>query len=768
MNTIKGDWGTISMKIAFVLMAVSLTASAMTVEELKSAIAAVETGGTVEVSDDVEIAESLAVDKKLTLRGIGSKRPTIRRTASVTMFTIASTGDLTLENLIIDGNKGAGVTGRALDLSVGTMTLGVGAAIRDFKGPSIASGLINLSSSSYFVMKDGSEISGFENANWGLAVVVNRGATFDMKGGLITGCIGTSSLSAYANEYDGVVYLNEGVFNFSGGTITGNTSVNCVAGINFYSGTMTLSGDATCTNNVGGYANDMIPPRLNMPGTLSIGSDYKGWMTWYTTDRPTGSAIGGCTVRKSDGARYCYGFGRISNQKWPELVFDGGYGSSVSVMWTERAFEVNGVPCCWWEDVQYVMQQGWDCDVAVLKDQQSDTTLVIPGSAGNMTFRGIGDSIRVWRRVSGKTMNLWRKEGSQSTLRFENIILDGSGDVGSSLIYVSEGRVELGAGAVVRNAQSVEGPSAINVSAEGSVLSMEEGSVICDCATTGRDAYGTVVRIGGDSASGRCEMSGGLITNCISSATQSAAAGYGGMVYVYRGVFEMTGGKIAGNSAPNSSAGVLCYAGAVRLGGTAVIENNVGAAPDVYLYNKNSLTFFGDYRGRAGISSPDQGLGALFRVTAEEGATGAWCFFASGSGAEQGYIGKTDEAMGDGKIVWEVPCGSVGGTPVASVADAGRAIPKLIVADSDGRLFLPISLTGVATSADATIKVEFDPDEFVSAGVECLALVHSENAAPTGKITFSLPESVLGKWVVARKGQDYVLRPRRGLLFVVR
>ena len=55
-----------------------------------------------------------------------------------------------------------------------------------------------------------------------------------MKGGFITDCIGTSSRSDYANEYDGVVYLNGGVFNFSGGTITGNTSVNSVAGINFY------------------------------------------------------------------------------------------------------------------------------------------------------------------------------------------------------------------------------------------------------------------------------------------------------------------------------------------------------------------------------------------------------------------------------------------------------------------------------------------------------------------------------------------------------
>ena len=750
-------------------MLIASSAMAMTEDELAAAIAAAESGGTVEVPGDVDLSGSLTIGKQLTIRGVGEVRPVIRRTTASVVFTFTESGDLTLENVIVDGNKGAGLSERAVNMSCGQFTLGAGAAIRDFKFNNC--GIIQLTGTSHFVMEEGSELSGFENSSYGLAVIVGNGSSgpvFDMKGGIITGCHCTSHPAAqHADQYGGAVYTYGGTFNFSGGSITGNVSDNCVGGINIFSGAVYLSGTAVCTNNIGGVANDIC--RRDNGGTLYIASGFGGWATYMPKIEPEDAknVIG---VKKIGTTGLVAGFGRISCQTNSNLIFSGYYNNEY-VYWATTAFVANGVPTGFWEEVVDFLKTGEDCLVEVFKNVLcSYDPVSLPATTGRLTLRGAGEGERVCSRCvpSGRTSapSIISVANPQTTVRLENLVLDGAGLVGLPLASVTSGRLELGPGAVLRNASAHNlDPAAVDLKGGDAEGTMEEGAVITDCKSEATGGYGAVVRVGTASASGSFTMTGGLITNCMSAATGAVSSGYGSMVYVYNGVFEMTGGKIASNSAPNTAAGVMSYSGKIRLGGTAVIENNAGVADDLYLCGKASCTFFGDFRGSVGVSSPSQNASETFRICAEDGATGAWCFRAAGAG--KGLIGKTDEDAADGAIVWAEPDGTVGGVAVASAEDAMRCLPKTMRTDDASRAQLPIIVTGVAKDASGAIDVMFDPEEFVSAGLGQLTLIHSEDGSLTGKIAFTL-SSGSDKWRVARRGTDYVLCPKLGMAIVVR
>ena len=83
------------------------------------------------------------------------------------------------------------------------------------------------------------------------------------------------------------------------------------------------------------------------------------------------------------------------------------------------------------------------------------------------------------------------------------------------------------------------------------------------------------------------------------------------------------------------------------------------------------------------------------------------------------------------------------------------------------RAQLPISVSGVAKAASGAINVTFDPEEFASAGLGQLTLVHSEDGPLTGKIAFTL-SSGSDEWRVARRGADYVLCPRSGMMLIMK
>ena len=83
----------------------------------------------------------------------------------------------------------------------------------------------------------------------GGGVYVNEG-TFTMSGGTITGNKVTPSEDGFSNGFGGGVYVNEGTFTMSGGTITGNTAD--AGSVCVYDGTFTMSG-GNITGNTARY-----------------------------------------------------------------------------------------------------------------------------------------------------------------------------------------------------------------------------------------------------------------------------------------------------------------------------------------------------------------------------------------------------------------------------------------------------------------------------------------------------------------------------------
>ena len=738
----------------------------MTGSELLEAINAVEAGGTVYVTSDVTVSETMPVNKRFVLASAGDERYVISAQHSSLAFTFASGGDLTLTNVVVDGCKGANKVHGVVDMSSETtMTLACGAVVRNFNKAG-AQGTFIVRSGAHLVMKDGAEIRACENARYGSGVLIGYTSSdtgvFDMEGGLITECHG--KYGSKVTDYDGAVYIYGGTFNMSGGSITGNLSDNSIAGVCAYGGKWNVSGSASVTNNQGGTANDITRSST----VITFGEDFCGHMTYYTPSRP-----GDASYVSSDGTVCKSAVGRrpnmggIVNQLYPEMVMDGYTYVTNLLTWGTAKFlhddrlvastsELSAVLCAT-DTLEVVSDINWTVGRWRLPVQARD--ILLRSTVGNR-YR-IRRASQQWDGILGVTNALTK-------LRIENVIIDGNVAItnDAALLLVMEGRVELGQGAVLCNGRSTVMPSAVSVQGAHAIVSMEDGAVICDCQATGDNAYGTAVRIGTADkfdAPPAFVMSGGLVTNCQCNTSSTAASGYGGVVYVYNGSFEMTGGKIAGNTSVGSSAGVMKYAGQMRLGGTAVIENNVGAANDLYAYS--DVTFFGDFRGRVGISNGSQDEGRSFNVSPEEGATGAWCFHAAGTGA--GLIGRADESRPTAKIYWGEPVGWIGTEAYASVEDAGRGLTRTICADAEGRAALPLELRGVAAAAAATVTVAFDPDEFKASSVDSVVLLKAVDVAWSGERTFILPDSA-SSWKVSKRADSYVLHERAGTIVHIR
>lgn len=249
-----------TLTITALMLAIGISAQAMTQAELQSAIDLAAPGDTVYVTSDIEYSSPLIVNKLLTLASEIGKSYVIRRAASYANgnflnFPANSAADLTLENITVDGNKAGGsATGQFIYMNGGKLTLSSGAVLKDYY--SNVNGTISLLGTSTLVMHDGAVISGFENPSYGVAVRASSSGGFIMDGGLITGCRG--HFNNERQDYDGVVYIYNGKFTATGGTITGNTSDKAVAGILCYLGTFEFGGSFTATNNVGKTANDVF------------------------------------------------------------------------------------------------------------------------------------------------------------------------------------------------------------------------------------------------------------------------------------------------------------------------------------------------------------------------------------------------------------------------------------------------------------------------------------------------------------------------------
>jgi len=266
------------------------------VEKLKLAIS---NGGTVQLTEDIEISETLVVTRDVTLdlngctlrmTGTGSVlKVSGRATLTITDSSAAKSGTITGGNagdgggVYIGDNSSEGhlvmtggtITGCATEPSRGGDR---GGGVFVFKGSFTMSGTAKITNctavwgggvvvhtrSSKFTM-NGGEISDCKASKTGGGVCLIGGAGFEMTGGTIRNCTAGSVESS-------AIYMDPGTMKAHGGTVKGNVCVsgvgNCVIthepsqeGYTIFDGTITFEGNGSTTA--------MYPVKFN----LDQGSD---------------------------------------------------------------------------------------------------------------------------------------------------------------------------------------------------------------------------------------------------------------------------------------------------------------------------------------------------------------------------------------------------------------------------------------------------------------------------------------------------------------
>lgn len=780
------------MKMKCVLMAVAAiltigSVRAMTMAELQSAIDAAESGGTVYVTSDISYDSVLVVTKSVTITSAEDSTFTLTRDANYTtgtLVTLATEGaNLIFANLVVDGNKATGKTrGVAVEVSAGTVTLEKGFVLQNFYS-TIPGGGVYVHTAGHLVMNDGAVIRDLENDSYGVAVLVGSGksmdaADFTMNGGLIAGCV--DHYASASDGYGGAVYLYGyySTFHAKGGTITGNASGHCVAGVNAYLGMVEIEGDFTATNNVGGLANNLAFRCEDGVRAIQVTGDYTGELTlkFYGPKSPA----------LEEGAYLTYfytsvqstrrkGCANMTFEDEPTLAFDldeklyGTWYGTIRRVAARRLVSRTGR----WANA-------FSFDAAFKTVEPGDTLALCQNVTVTASYL-ITNDVMITSAAGGpyaferetKNIALLRvsvKSDLPARLTLKDVIVDGmnvENEQWGQTIVVDEGaELALDSGSVIRNARVPSGGAAVQVGI-GARLAMKDGSRIENCRTMGAKPYGAAIRCEEDSS---FEMSGGVITGCAADLSGAdVASGYGGIVYLGKNVvFDMTGGEITNNAGANGCGGVVNYLGTVKVSGSAVIADNGGTYPDVFNCGVRHTSYYGDFRGRVGISNVDQAADEVTKVVREEdAATGAWCFHPA-TLIGSNLVGKDD---GTGKVVWAEAIGSVEGVKASTTEDLRLLLPTVLDLHDGSADFarLPIVLTGAATELDGTLALDFDKDSRKHQSAWSVPLLAAgKDEKLTGVWSFVLPKGS-DRWTVWENGIGYTFGYNPlGMRFIVR
>lgn len=787
------------MKMKCVLMAVAAiltigSVRAMTMAELQSAIDAAESGGTVYVTSDISYDSALVVTKSVTITSADGSTFTLTRDASYaagTLVTLATEGaNLTVANLVVDGNKVAGKTrGVAVEVSAGTVTLENGFVLQNFYSTIQGCG-VYVHTAGHLVMNDGAVIRDLENDSYGVAVLIDGvavliesgksadAADFTMNGGLITGCADHHATSS--DGYGGAVYLYGyySAFRGKGGTIEGNASDNCVAGVNAYLGLVEIEGDFTVTNNVGDLANNLAFRCESGVRAIQVTGDYTGELTlkFYGAKSPT--------LEEGASPTYIYTSVQSTRRKGcSNMTFEDE--STLALDLDEKLYGT------WYGTIRRVAARrlvsrtgrwanSFSFDAA-FKAVESGDTLALCSNVTVTASYPITNDVTITSAAGGpyafereaKNIALLRvsvKSDLPARLTLRDVIVDGvnveSEKWGQTVVVDESAELVMESGAVIRNACALSGGAAVSVGV-GAKLALKDGSRIENCRTTDAKPYGSAIRCEKDSS---FEMSGGVITGCAADLNGAdVASGYGGVVYLGQNVvFDMTGGAITNNAGANGCGGVVNYLGTVKVSGSAVIADNGGTYPDVFNCGVRHTSYYGDFRGRVGISNVGQAADEVTKVVREEdAATGAWGFYpATLTGST--LVGKDD---GTGKVVWAEAIGSVEGVKAATVEDLRLLLPTTLDLHEGSASFarLPIVLTGAATELDGTLAIDFDKDSRKHKSAWSIPLLAAGDGEKlTGTWNFVLPEGA-DRWAVWANGIGYTFGYNPlGMRFIVR
>lgn len=789
-NTKKTTRQTACLAVLAAALAAGALPAATTFDALQRELAEAADGATVYVENDIVYTAPLVqgLAARVTLASPPGQTNTLMRAASYAegaFLTLAdAAADLTLANLVVDGNRAAGrQRARFIDLTAGRLTLEAGAELRNVE--QAPEGSIRVLDAGELVMNEGAALRGFVNAKWGTGVLVgivdagdtHRKGRFTMNGGLITGCASTYADGGAPGAYGGAVYVWSGTFDMRGGLVTGNTAKRACAGVAAYKGDFLLSGAASVTNNAGDVINDIAYWGNDAYGYLYVAGPWTGRATVYAPrveSAGTSDRLWACFVaphaRFTPGKDDMPGLGNLSVQGRPDLVADGYVRTcytDTKLALADTQLSVHFKPCAARlgerlavASPRELLDQLTDGDdVEICRDLELPRTLAV-SNGWTLTVRS--DANGPWtlaRPLSGLSSPF--AIVSNGTLRLARVVVDGQGlgrtpQQATLLRVLAGGDATLADGAVLQNGMRGEQCPAVYVAGSGARFTMEPGSVVRNFSTTNAASWATAMRIGEYEAAGRpaadprpvFTMNGGTISNCVSGTTQPASGGYGGAVYVQNARFDFNGGLITANAAPHGGcAGVMAYIGSVvTIGGTATATNNPGPHPDLFRCG-GTLRMAGAFRGRVGVSSGSQTPDGPLDIACAEGATGAWNFFSAGTepyGALVGYMWRENRAVYLGAAD-----GWLDGTGlVCAYEDFAHFTPTAIDVDAEAGA-LPHVFGGRAAAAGGALDVIFDEAAARAAGRTDIPLLAArEGDALTGAWTFRVPKAARGVWKV--------------------
>ncbi len=519
---------------------------------------------------------------------------------------------------ISDGNAILG--GNGVFVNIGDFVMNGGEITECGKGSQPGNGAVMIYKSASgdgagrFVMKSG-KIYG-NSAEQGAGVFVN-GGIFEMSGGSISENTATGPTGS-----GGAVYVYNGSFDMSGNAAINNNQSSMDAGGVFVGGigTFTVSGTPIITGNtVNGTANNVY---LSDGKTITIGD---GGLTGGSIGVTVGDMIAGNAVQITDidvtGAADRF-TSDISSYSIEETIATTSGGIAVFLSDADVSYQESSALARSLGALSDAVSEAntWNEGGTITLMKNIDGTNAVWGT-GPITFSGGTDTVPIILNLNGKTIdrglteavsdgqviviksngNLTIKDSSANSdgtggsgkITGGNVAEDSSDSLNGGGICIEDGSLTLESGSISKNKAATEG-GGVYVDSNGTFTMA--GGIISENSITSNNgnAHGGGVYVAG----GSFTMRGGTVSNN-GEKSSGVYIDKGGAVYIDKGNFTLSNGKITQNYAVNGAGIYIASGGSFtmtegNITGNTANTNGGGVYVDGTFIVGNTLTITGN------------------------------------------------------------------------------------------------------------------------------------------------------------------------------
>ncbi len=519
---------------------------------------------------------------------------------------------------ISDGNAILG--GNGVFVNIGDFVMNGGEITECGKGSQPGNGAVMIYKSASgdgagrFVMKSG-KIYG-NSAEQGAGVFVN-GGIFEMSGGSISENTATGPTGS-----GGAVYVYNGSFDMSGNAAINNNQSSMDAGGVFVGGigTFTVSGTPIITGNtVNGTTNNVY---LSDGKTITIGD---GGLTGGSIGVTVGDMIAGNAVQITDidvtGAADRF-TSDISSYSIEETIATTSGGIAVFLSDADVSYQESSALARSLGALSDAVSEAntWNEGGTITLMKNIDGTNAVWGT-GPITFSGGTDTVPIILNLNGKTIdrglteavsdgqviviksngNLTIKDSSANSdgtsgsgkITGGNVAEDSSDSLNGGGICIEDGSLSLESGSISKNKAATKG-GGVYVDSNGTFTMA--GGIISENSITSNNgnAHGGGVYVAG----GSFTMRGGTVSNN-GEKSSGVYINKGGAVYIDKGNFTLSNGKITQNYAVNGAGIYIASGGSFtmtegNITGNTANTNGGGVYVDGTFIVGNTLTITGN------------------------------------------------------------------------------------------------------------------------------------------------------------------------------